>query len=456
MAGSTHEGGVANSVWITGSAVPLFESAVTIQDAAGDPLFTQSNPGLVTLAPVANFDAFGRLRVAQPTLIFASNQGYDAEPLVWQTVLSGAGATATWSATTRSTPLTLANVTGYVVRQSYQYLPYQPGRSQFITMTGVLGAAVPNVTKRIGQFDAKNGLFFEQTAAGVLQVVERSNGIDTAVAQANWNLDPLDGTGASGIVLDETKDQIFVLDYGWLGTATVRYGVYLNGIVVYCHASHHANLLSTSYMQTANLPLRYEISSTADASATLVHICSAVVSEGGYYESPSYIFAADREISAALSTASEVPLVAIRPALTLNSIVNRIRLRSVNASVLAIGSSVRYRLLYYPPGTSNPVTGGAWAVPNAASGVEANASGTALSLTGAYEMQGDFVGAGVGVASRGSSAVIVTQTMPLTLDMAGAGDPRTTNVGNNPAYLVLAALGASATAAGRMEWEEVR
>lgn len=40
---------------------------------------------------------------------------------------------------------------------------------------------------------------------------------DTFVAQANWNIDPMDGTGASGITLDPTKRNIYQIRYQWLG-----------------------------------------------------------------------------------------------------------------------------------------------------------------------------------------------------------------------------------------------
>jgi hypothetical protein len=401
-------------------------------------------------------DAFGRERAVSPVLTFSNTTGYDAEPLVWQTIVSGAGATATWSSSTRSTPLTLTTVTGYVVRQTYVYIPYQPGRSQFITMTGVIGAAVANVTKRIGQFDQQNGLFFCQTTAGILQVVRRSAGVDTAIAQADWNLDRFDGTGTSGVTLDLTKDQIFVMDYGWLGTATVRFGFYYNGNVVYAHAMHHANVLTTSYIQTACLPLRYEISSSGNATALLTQICAAVSSEGGYYDVPAYAFGATREISGIIATTSEVPIVALRPLTTFNGVPNRIRIIVTAVDILASAAPIRYRLLYYPPGSTNPVTGGAWAAAASASGAEVNTTGTALSLTGAIAIQGGFVGAGAGATNRAATSESIVSTYPVTIDASGASSPLTSNAGANPAYIVLSALGAGASACGQIDWEEIR
>jgi hypothetical protein len=62
--------------------------------------------------------------------------------------------------------------------------------------------------------------------------VERSlsTGTETRVAQEDWNIDKLDGTGVSGITLDITKAQILWMDIEWLGLGTVRIGFVIDGI----------------------------------------------------------------------------------------------------------------------------------------------------------------------------------------------------------------------------------
>ena len=152
------------------------------------------------------------------------------------------------------------------IRQTFEYYRYQPGRSQQVLMTGVMGAKKTNVRQRIGLFDANNGLFFEQDGTN-LKVVRRTKTsgvvVDNAVFQSAWNIDHLDGAGKSGILLDMSKAQIFVIDFEWLGVGRVRFGFNINGITYYCHQIFNANNLTTVYMQTANLPLRYELQNTA-------------------------------------------------------------------------------------------------------------------------------------------------------------------------------------------------
>lgn len=414
-----------------------------------------------TSQPMSGYDAFGRLRVASPVINFASNGGYGLEPLVWETRADGSNNAATWSADTRAVSLTLST-TGYVVRQSYGHIIYQPGRSQFLTLTGVIGSATAGVIKRLGQFDAKNGLFFQQGSTGVFSVVRRSSTsgstVDVLIPQTEWNIDRLDGTGISGKTLDVSKDNIYIIDYGWLGTATVRYGLYIDGAIVYVHAMQHAGILTTSYMQTANLPFRYEISGTPATTAVLQQICAASSSEGGYIDAPGYKFSVVRELAAAVSTANEASVIAMRPKVVFGTIPNHIRIRITDASILAITNPVRWAIRYYLPGVANPVTGGTWVSASDESGVEVNVSGTAASVANSFALQQGFsITSGTGGSARGATQTDLFQTTSLSLSMCAVADsPITSNANGLPAYIVICALGASATAAGTLEWEEVR
>ena len=92
----------------------------------------------------------------------------------------------------------------------------------------------------------------------------------------------MDGTGNSGVTLNLDNVQIFVIDFEWLGSGRVRFGFNIAGETVYCHQMLNANVLSTVYMSTPNLPVRYEISNDGSgALSSVVQICSTVMSEGG-------------------------------------------------------------------------------------------------------------------------------------------------------------------------------
>jgi hypothetical protein len=120
----------------------------------------------------------------------------------------------------------------------------------------------------------------------------------------------LDGTGPSGYTLDITKTQILFIDMEWLGVGSVRVGFVINGQYITCHQFNNANTTQTVvYMQTAILPVRFEISGTG-AAGTLQQICCSVMSEGGY-EQVSQIFYARQTTNVTCGT-SFTPLVSIR------------------------------------------------------------------------------------------------------------------------------------------------
>jgi hypothetical protein len=164
---------------------------------------------------------------------------------------------------------------------------YQPGKSLLVLNTFAMEPAKDNLRQRVGYFNAANGLYIE-LEDDTLSFVERSSvtgsATETKVAQANWNVDKLDGTGPSGRTLDITKAQILWMDIEWLGLGTVRMGFVIDGLFVHCHSFHHANLITSTYITTASLPLRYEIINldTTATISTLKQVCSTVISEGGY------------------------------------------------------------------------------------------------------------------------------------------------------------------------------
>lgn len=236
---------------------------------------------------LSSLDAFGRQRVSNPYTLFDSKQIFDAQTLFWNDVeASGGGTGSSHSANRASSTLSVSATTaGQRVRQTYRRFNYEAGKSQLILMTFVLGSADTGITRRVGTFDANNGLFLQQDSSG-LGVARRTyvsgSPADTLVRQSSWNIDKLDGTGESGITLDVTKTQILVIDYEWLGVGRVRFGFNVDGVTYYCHEFLNANSLTSVYMSTPNLPLRYELTNSGTGgAATLECICASVMSEGG-------------------------------------------------------------------------------------------------------------------------------------------------------------------------------
>ena len=238
-------------------------------------------------------DTFGRFRTSQPVTIFDSKQLYDDLPLLYDDQeVSGGGTTSTHSPARASVAMGVsASTAGKRVRQTFRRFNYQPGKSQLAFFTAVLGDGGDGIAARVGLFDDSDGAFFyidgDTVGVGIRSSVSGSP-VDTLVTQEEWAIDNLDGSGAargrnnSLYKLDPSKAQILVIDYEWLGVGFVRFGFVIDGNIIYVHQMNHANIIDSVYMSTPNLPVRYEIENDGTGgAATLEHICTTVISEGG-------------------------------------------------------------------------------------------------------------------------------------------------------------------------------
>jgi hypothetical protein len=267
-----------------------------------------------------------------------------------------------------------------VYRETLRVFSYQPGKSLLILCTFVFNDIKENLRQRAGYFDSNNGFFLELSDS-TLSFVRRSyvsgSLVETKIPQSDWNTDKLDGTGLSGITLDMTKAQILWSDMEWLGVGSVRMGFVIDGILITCHTFNHANIISSTYITTATLPLRYEIENTGTtgSSSTLKQICGAVISEGGYQLSGnSHSVGTPIATPVSLTTAGTIyPVVSLRLIASPNRL-NAVSILS-GASVLGVSSNAIYNWKII----SNGVTaGGSWSNASATANVEYKIGGTSI------------------------------------------------------------------------------
>lgn len=261
-------------------------------------------------------DAFGRLRISNPFTIFDSTLRYTDDTRNWSISTTG-GANTSHNVNRSSVSMNVGTTSGdKAIRQTKRYFFYQPGKSLMIMNTFNMQPKA-NVRQRVGYFSDRDGIFMEHDGA-TTYIVKRSyttgSVVETKIPQSEWSEDKFDGTGYSKVTLDLTKTQIQWMDIEWLGAGTVRVGFVVNGVFYTAHKFHHANLITSVYMTTASLPIRYEIENTGTAASatSLDHICNTVISEGGYTPRVS-----TRSVSTALtginiSNIEQTPIMAIR------------------------------------------------------------------------------------------------------------------------------------------------
>ena len=340
-----------------------------------DTINTSINNGSITNINSMATDAFGRQRVSEPFTLFDSSHRYKDNGL-WNTSTASGGA-AVFSPTEGLVNLNVNTTSGsQVLRETAKVFSYQPGKSLLVMNTFVMAPAQTNLRQRVGYFGTENGIYI-QLNNNTTSFVERSlsTGVvtETVVNQSSWNVDKLDGTGSSGVVLNIDKAQIFFMDIEWLGEGTVRVGFVIDGIFIICHKFNHANLITSTYITTATLPLRYEITNTGVTAnpSTLKQVCSTVLSEGGY-ELRGAQQAIGIPITAPKTFAvagTYYPMVGIR---LLSTRLDAVVIITA-VSLLGIGNGKNYAWRVVQSAT---ITGGTWTPAGVDSAVEYNLTGT--------------------------------------------------------------------------------
>jgi hypothetical protein len=342
-----------------------------------------SNPFPVTgnidieLPPIAT-DAFGRQRMSTPLTLFDSSHRYRDNNL-WSSLVVGAGSTVGFVTSQGLINMTVGvGSTASIIRETTKVFSYQPGKSLQVMNTFVMNAPKTNLHQRVGYYGADNGMYLELDG-DTLYFVERSLslGTESRISQHNWNIDTMLGMGhlnPSGITLDISKAQILWMDIEWLGLGTVRLGFVVDGKFIHCHSFHHANLITSTYITTASLPLRYEIANTGitTSSSTLKQVCSSVISEGGYeLRGLQQAIGTPVQTPVDLTTAGTYYTVAsIRLKKTPNRLDAIVILTAL--SILGITNNATYNWQVRASGTSN---GGTWTDAGGDSAVEYNIGG---------------------------------------------------------------------------------
>jgi hypothetical protein len=371
----------------------------------------------VAIRDGANLDAFSRLRVSNPLILHNSQFTYDLAPIIYEPITNGSGATVTYDSTNRYGLMTFSSTPtgGKAYMQTYEYLPYQPGRSQLIFVTFNMIAAVANTLKFAGYSDGTNGIEFQLNGTTKQFTIYSGTGSgNQTVTQSSWNLDKLDGTGASGITLDISKVQILVIDIQALYAGRVRIGFDLNGTIIYAHEFLHANNIAPPYLQSANLPVRCGMTCTATVSTTMYFLCSAVISEGGSEDINVYGYTFQQDSGPISVTTGGTHMLSLRPRTTFNSISNRSRVAFIDVEIFNSGNQPIQWQLCIGQGISGTTT---------YNNVNSTYSSSEYNILGTLSGSPTIVIDGGYVPSTGSGKTMVNTAIisryPITLDAAG-------------------------------------
>ena len=261
---------------------------------------------------------FGALNVSQPSVlgVYESSSGSYDDLFSIETLIGG---TNTYDDTGHGMLLNTTGTNGSSVkRTTNRYHYYLPGSSNNLAMTTACGdSGKAGNVRRWGAFDDNDGVYFELYET-VLNVVIRSSTsgsvVATKVPQSAWNSDKLNGTGISGVTIDVTKINIWWIDYQWLGSGRVRFGIFAkDGSRIVCHIMENAGQYVVPYMRTGTLPLATENTNFAatGSGSQLRESCLAIYTEG---RTSDYTFWRNSDANAVgvVATGTDTLLFALR------------------------------------------------------------------------------------------------------------------------------------------------
>jgi hypothetical protein len=357
-------------------------------------------------------DMFGRTKVSDPFTIFDSQHRYAVSD-DFSIEVSGGG-TSSYNADKSTQLLTVGTASGdRCTAESRRVMPYQPGKSLQVLQSFVFAPAKAGLRQRVGYFSRQNGVFLEQVGTEtfiVLRSFVTGSVVENRIAQKDWNVEPLNGTGDTDLLLDLSKAQIFWSEYEWLGVGAVRCGFVINGAFVTAHQFNHSNEISTVYMTTAALPLRYEIEniSAVASSSSLSQVCASVSSNGGYDRRAEKQTAFRNSVNVGTTL---IPLIAIR--LTAGKTDSVVIPGDLSVVPLSQGN-YEYQLVKNP----TSLTGESWSSDLGKGNVEYNVGATAVS-------GGVIVDRGVFVSTNqaSGSAIKLEDRFALQLGRTNAATP---------------------------------
>lgn len=99
------------------------------------------------------------------------------------------------------------------------------------------------------------------SAANFTTITTGVNPIDTFIAQSDWNIDTMDGSGPSGMTLNTAFGNVYQISFQWLGYGDIFFYIENNqtGFLQPVHLLEYDNANTTPSLQIPHGPIRYQI-----------------------------------------------------------------------------------------------------------------------------------------------------------------------------------------------------
>jgi len=287
--------------------------------------------------------AFGEQKVVAPFQVANATFAYGVVSTVVASGLFGSGEITAGSGLAAVHSGAATNSSG--ILQTRRVLQYVPGQGGLFRGTAMFTDGVDGSQQLFGIGDDLDGFFFGYNGAE-FGILKRRDGIDEWVAQADWNVDPGDGTTRLPLI-DWTKGNVFQIQYQWLGFGLIKFGMEepSTGRLIPCHDWEYANANIYPSILNPSLPCMVRSENTTnDTDIVVKTACMAAFTEG---ELPTVGPGRGISNDKASVGAIETNIVTIRNKSTFKGIRNRSHVRLLVMSAAVEGNKpVSIRLVF--------------------------------------------------------------------------------------------------------------
>lgn len=203
------------------------------------------------------------------------NSSYDVGEAV-----SGSGTTGNSAAMAFVRAGPTAGAAALTSRSAVRYLPGHEIVAQF---TSAYEGRQHGVSQYHGLLNDDNGVAFG-TQDGVFGVWFIKGGVEVFYPQNEWLGDKCDGTGDSGFVLDPSMLNVYMVQYGWLGTSPITFSIYTGLALgwVLVHWIDRVNQAEFPHLNNPALPMAARVvqsAGTGEAGIETASWCAGSVAQ---------------------------------------------------------------------------------------------------------------------------------------------------------------------------------
>lgn len=237
--------------------------------------------------------------------------------------------------------------TGSAKISTRNVLRYSPGLGGIVRFTAIFTTGVALSQQIIGIGDEVDGFFFGYNGTD-FSILRVSNGVFNWVSQASWNGDVMNGTGPSGMTLNQTLGNVYSIQYQWLGFGVINFFIEntTTGQSILVHRIEYPNTAIVPSVYNPTFPITAEVLNNGNnTNVVLQSPCAMAFVEG---DGSSQAIVTDNAANASLSltTPTDQNVLTLRNTATFASKTNRTRIRLNFISCSSEGTrAVRFKVI---------------------------------------------------------------------------------------------------------------